>query len=120
MRQHALGRGTHATSHVELLRWLLLFGAVCCLLVAGVQTISVSELATALHALGLPAGTGVESLMKQMDFDEDGTLNLEEFLVATSEVRCRSNQCSFVACVVAHCVLCVAGWLVARFVCRCK
>lgn len=120
MRQHALGRGTHATSHVELLRWLLvLVGAVCCLLAGGVQTISVSELATALHALGLPAGTGVESLMKQMDFDEDGTLNLEEFLVATSEVRCPS-QCSFLACVVAHCVLVWLAGFVARFVYRCK
>ena len=56
------------------------------------QTISVSELATALRKLGLPAGAGVEKLMAQMDFDDDGTLNLEEFLVATSEMQMIYHQ----------------------------
>lgn len=56
------------------------------------QTISVAELATALRKLGLPAGAGVERLMQQMDFDEDGTLNLDEFLVATSEMQMIYHQ----------------------------
>jgi len=56
------------------------------------QTISVSELAVALRRLGLPAGQGVEKLMAQMDFDDDGTLNLEEFLVATSEMQMIYHQ----------------------------
>uniref|UniRef100_A0A7S1C984 Calmodulin n=1 Tax=Bicosoecida sp. CB-2014 TaxID=1486930 RepID=A0A7S1C984_9STRA len=56
------------------------------------QSISVSELAAALHHLGLPAGAGVQKLMANMDFDEDGTINLEEFLVATSEMQMIYHQ----------------------------
>lgn len=56
------------------------------------QTISVAELAAALRKLGLPAGAGVEKLMQHMDFDSDGTLNLEEFLVATSEMQMIYHQ----------------------------
>lgn len=56
------------------------------------QSISVSELAAALHHLGLPAGAGVTKLMANMDFDEDGTVNLEEFLVATSEMQMIYHQ----------------------------
>lgn len=78
------------------------------------QTISVSELAAALHELGLPAGAGVQKLMQNMDFDEDGTINLEEFLVATSEMQMIYHQVRCRCCCVTLCLLVRRTRLVPR------
>jgi len=57
------------------------------------MTISGAELADALHKLGLGSvGTEVEQLVKAIDQDGNGVIDLAEFLTATSELQVRAGS----------------------------
>jgi calcium-dependent protein kinase len=57
-------------------------------------TITFAELSEAIRSTGAEPAK-VAQLMREMDSDGDGTINYEEFLVATAEVRRTACVCAY-------------------------
>ena len=51
------------------------------------QVITLPELDVAMKSAGIEGGPRVMELMKQLDLDGDGALDMEEFLAATTEMQ---------------------------------